>query len=62
MEVFTLCNCNNLISSYTVHNKQKQIAVTIRNNAQCERAFRNIIPVLLLLEGYYITLSDFQTD
>ena len=29
MEVFTLCNCSNITSSYGTHYKQKQIAVTI---------------------------------
>ena len=37
MEVFTLCDCDNLTSSQTAHCKQKQIAVTI---AQCEGALR----------------------
>ena len=27
MEVFTLCDCANITSSYTVHCRQKQIAV-----------------------------------
>ena len=37
-EVFTLCDCDNITNSYLVHYKQKQIAVAIRQNAQCERA------------------------
>ena len=30
MEVFTVCDCDNIIKSYVAHYKQKQIAVTIR--------------------------------
>ena len=41
MEVFTPRDCDNIISSYTAHHKQKQIIVAIRNkNAQDEWAFR----------------------
>ena len=38
MEVFTLCNCDNITNSYAIHCQQKQIAVAIRKNVQCERA------------------------
>ena len=31
MEVFTLCNCNNITNSYVAHFSQKQIAVAISN-------------------------------
>ena len=30
MEVFTLCDCDNIINSYLAHYNQKQIAVAIR--------------------------------
>ena len=30
IEVFTLCNCDNIMNSYLAHHKQKQIAVAIR--------------------------------
>ena len=37
VEVFTLCDCDNITNSYLAHYKQKQIAVAIRKkNAQCE--------------------------
>ena len=31
MEVFTLCNCNNLTNSFSAHCKQNQIAVANRS-------------------------------
>ena len=37
MEVFTLCDCDNITNPYLANYKQKQIAVAIRKkNAQCE--------------------------
>ena len=36
MEVFTLCDCDNLTSSNLAYYKQKQIAVTIKKNTLCE--------------------------
>ena len=36
MEVFTLCDFDNITNSYVARYKQKQIAVAIRKNAQCE--------------------------
>ena len=32
-EVFTLCDCDNITNSYTVHYEQKQIAVAIRKKS-----------------------------
>ena len=37
MEVFTLCDCDNITISYVAHYKQKEIAVAIRINRTCER-------------------------
>ena len=40
MELFTLCHCDNITNSYVAHYKQKQIAVAIRKNTQCEWALK----------------------
>ena len=41
MEVFTLCDCDNIRNSYLAHYKQKQIAFAIRKKVQCEWALRH---------------------
>ena len=43
MEVFTLCNCDNITNSHVVHYKEKQIAVAIRKKSQSERALTRYI-------------------
>ena len=52
MEMFTLCDCNNVTNSYLVHYKQKQIAVAIKKNAQCEWAIKDFYEIQLEERSY----------